>query len=275
MKSADLRHRAILKHLASVKEATQSQLNEVSDPSSYHSTLRDIEHLQQIGLIEFSREVEGRGVAAKFWKITMYGISQVLSWIHNEPEKLDEIARAHPKDLTVFAEWEYISKCPSARELVVKGLFTWARLMVPIMKMEEASSEELLTYLRGAPSSFYVEFVRTTKGRPHKIIPSTESLLEFALGIAEFMGPETAVLGRPDQKLEHTIVYLMKNARLRSAIEEVMFFREDSLDYYIRTQSYILNYVRNWKKKQGLKPNPFFSSEIDSDSFFQRSTAID
>jgi len=123
----------LLQLFADKKEIFQSELEELTKVS-YRNNIRQLQILQQLGLIELARvepckeqgkRKQGRG--KQVWKITFSGLLQALRLMSDriisfEINTLDHIAEVHNDKWLIFQEWAYLSKDADIKNLVIKGL---------------------------------------------------------------------------------------------------------------------------------------------------------
>jgi hypothetical protein len=113
------------------EEVYQNDLPNMMKISS-RSVIRQLEFLQQNGLIEFSRierpnkKQKGRG--KHVWRITFEGILQMIALDNRNMRtiELDKIAETHKNKWLIFQEWPFLARDKKAKELVMLQIEVFA-----------------------------------------------------------------------------------------------------------------------------------------------------
>lgn len=110
LKGVKERQKALVRHLASTETANQLELSKASS-TSYRTTLRDIDKLESLGLIEyFGEEETGPGKPKKMWGLTFPGFLFYMTLpgdhILNPLEKFGD-----KFDFPIFIEIEALDSC--------------------------------------------------------------------------------------------------------------------------------------------------------------------
>ena len=113
-----------LEALALNNEISQAELPEIVG-CSYRTIIRQLKLLKALGLAEIKRkEPSIKGKDRHIWTITFQGLMSFISWlpIGIEEKYLDDLARNHKDKWLIFECWEYLTRDPGVKKILINSL---------------------------------------------------------------------------------------------------------------------------------------------------------
>jgi len=244
----------ILKILALKKRAHQSEL-EKKTSGSYRTVGRNIDSLEEWGLIEYIEKVNERpkrGKTPKYWKITSLGLSVAFSIVGKDLDKLNEIVETHKNEFQIFKEWDYICRNERVKNFVVEGVLKWANDMKRFIRLETLGiPEDLNIFWKTTQNGFGVKVEGVGNGSA-QVLPSESALNVMALGVYELFSGNVLLEKKLDDEVEKVIDYLLENPNLRKIIRKSIETTYKVKTYTIELDEEILGFVSSWKSRRGL-----------------------